>query len=420
MQRVYPTRINWENKPSINTPINESNLNKIDAAVYEIDGRVVGYDTSKANQSDLLTTVSSVDYNENTGVFIFTWKNGTTKTVDLNIEKIPVSFSMSDAGIITMTTADGTEFIADVSALIKNYAFTDSDNIAFTVTTDDNGNKTIVANIVTGSIGENEIDPTILADMAGAAQYAEEAKQYAEEIGEYIDDAEAWAVGQRKGIDVDYDDITYHNSSKWWAQKAEEAAGQAQHTSFSALDDVNIDNVQNKEIPIYNSEQEKWVNGKLLVELTQAEYDALSSEEKTADIYYWITDSSTVNQMLYGKLIYGQSLTLEVEDGRTVSYGSPVTGYGDWAVSDTGYRVVSIGTAIAYDNEGNAIEGLDIVITNITQRPEDTLVEFKVFNKAEKAFTVDANGVLDMSVPDLTYYKIVLFGIRFNNNYYAY
>lgn len=34
---VYPTRINWENEPSINTPLNATNLNKIDYAVYEHD-----------------------------------------------------------------------------------------------------------------------------------------------------------------------------------------------------------------------------------------------------------------------------------------------------------------------------------------------------------------------------------------------
>ena len=32
----------WENYPSIKTPVNEQNLNKIEAAVDEIDDRVQG------------------------------------------------------------------------------------------------------------------------------------------------------------------------------------------------------------------------------------------------------------------------------------------------------------------------------------------------------------------------------------------
>ena len=61
MERVY-SRINWQNEPSINTPINDINLNKMDAAIYTIDGRVVGFDTTKANQSDLLQGWKDFDY----------------------------------------------------------------------------------------------------------------------------------------------------------------------------------------------------------------------------------------------------------------------------------------------------------------------------------------------------------------------
>lgn len=51
MQSVYPNRINWEDKPSINTPLGAKNLNKLDYAVYELDKRVLslgGYETRVA------------------------------------------------------------------------------------------------------------------------------------------------------------------------------------------------------------------------------------------------------------------------------------------------------------------------------------------------------------------------------------
>ena len=35
------SRINWKNRPSKNTPINETNLGKIDYALDEIDNRIL-------------------------------------------------------------------------------------------------------------------------------------------------------------------------------------------------------------------------------------------------------------------------------------------------------------------------------------------------------------------------------------------
>lgn len=170
---VYPTRINWENEPSISTPLNEVNLNKMDYAVYEHDQTFELWDTTKANQSDLLQCVKSITYNSATGVFVFTWQNGTTQTVDLNIEKIPVSFSMSPEGIITMTTADGTQYTCDVSTILKTYTFNDSDQIDFTTVTDQSGNKTVTAIIKDGSITGNKLEPNYLANCQLAETNAE-------------------------------------------------------------------------------------------------------------------------------------------------------------------------------------------------------------------------------------------------------
>lgn len=40
MQKAY-SRIDWENYPSDKTPLNETNLNKMDAAIDELDNRIV-------------------------------------------------------------------------------------------------------------------------------------------------------------------------------------------------------------------------------------------------------------------------------------------------------------------------------------------------------------------------------------------
>lgn len=48
MNKVY-TRINWHNYPNTTTPLNETNLNKMDYALDIIDGRVIALDTGKAD-----------------------------------------------------------------------------------------------------------------------------------------------------------------------------------------------------------------------------------------------------------------------------------------------------------------------------------------------------------------------------------
>ena len=248
---VYPSRINWENEPSIASPINATNLNKIDYAVYEHDQTFETWDVTKANQSDLLLSVKSIDYNTSTGVFVFTWQNGTTKTVDLNIEKIPVSFSMSAQGVITMTTDDGTQYTADVGSLIKTYTFTDSTEIDFTVTTDQSGNKTVTAALKDGSIVGSKLEPNYLANCQSAANSASGSATAADGSAE---DSEAWAVGTRDGVPVPSTDPAYNNNSKYWAT-------QGGANSLAGLSDTDINSPTDGQGLVYNYSTSKWING---------------------------------------------------------------------------------------------------------------------------------------------------------------
>ena len=179
MDKAY-SRINWQDEPSVASPINAVNLNKMDSALNTIDNRVVQFDTSKANQSDLTASLRKVEYDQTSGTFTFTYWNGNTLTVDLNIEKIPVSFTMSAEGIITMINTDGTTYTADVGYLIKTYTFQDSDEINFHVTIDSSGNKTISASIANGSILGTKLQPNYLADIILQAQAAENSKLLAQ------------------------------------------------------------------------------------------------------------------------------------------------------------------------------------------------------------------------------------------------
>ena len=231
MQKAHDASKNnwWRNLPDITTPITQDELNRLETTVDVIDDRVVAFDLTKANQSDLLQTIKTITYNTETGVWVFTWWNGSTLTIDQNIEKIPVSFSMSPQGVITMTTSDGTQYTCDIATLIKTYSFLDSATIDFTDTVDQDGNHSITADIKNGSITGDKLQPNYLADCVSAKEGAETAETNAETAEtnalahQYT--AEAWAKGTKNGVPVTPSDIQYHNSAEYWAGQARAIVG---------------------------------------------------------------------------------------------------------------------------------------------------------------------------------------------------
>lgn len=161
MNKTYG-RINWENYPSDETPLNESNLNKIDVATDEIDNRVITLDTTKATKEEVSTLVQDVTFEEKTGIITIVKKNGSKITIDTQMEKIAVNFSYN-AGTqqIILTLIDGTKQYIDLSALITQYEFLDSDTVAFSI---DSAGK-VSAIVKEASIQEKHLQPNYLADI---------------------------------------------------------------------------------------------------------------------------------------------------------------------------------------------------------------------------------------------------------------
>ena len=160
MNKTYG-RINWEN-PSDETPLNESNLNKIDVATDEIDNRVITLDTTKATKEEVSTLVQDVAFEEKTGIITIVKKNGSKVTIDTQMEKIAVNFSYN-AGTqqIILTLIDGTKQYIDLAALITQYEFLESDTVAFSI---DSAGK-VSAIVKEASIQEKHLRPNYLADI---------------------------------------------------------------------------------------------------------------------------------------------------------------------------------------------------------------------------------------------------------------
>lgn len=253
MEKTYE-RINWKNYPSVVTPINEKNLNKMDSALDEVDNRVIGLDTAKLDKSIANTMIKDLDVDETTGIFTITYLNGTVKKVDTGLEKIATNFAYKrDTQKLVLTLTDGTEQEVDLSSLISQYEFTDSDFIAFTVDADGK----VSATIKSGSITEDMLQPNFLADVKvevekakkssdSASAYAEQSKQYRDEAEqikkeiESVTDVEIATTEKAGIVKPDGETITVDENGKISVKKQSGGA-----SSWADLENKPFDSVEN-------------------------------------------------------------------------------------------------------------------------------------------------------------------------------
>ena len=243
--KIY-TRINWVNKQvSKTTPVDAIRLNQIDGAIDTLDDRIIEQETLKLDKATALTMVADWSMDEETGIITITKLNGEKIIFDLNIEKIPVNFELSEDGILTMTTDDSTEFTANIGNMIPVLSFVDSDEITVSAT-GEGKNKTYSFSIKAGSVTEDKLQPNFLADIKvesanaqlsaenaavseantkkyeqSAAESAESAKSYAEQAKEVS--ALEVMTEENNGIGKpDGDTITVDENGTFKAIKAEQ------------------------------------------------------------------------------------------------------------------------------------------------------------------------------------------------------
>lgn len=252
--------VNWKNKSeSLETPLGKTNLNRMDSGIYAIAENLdVAYNVLDAKKLDVSSANkmlrSAPTWDKDTGILTFQFYDGTDFSIDFNIEKIPVSFSMDSSGVITMTTADGTEWTADIGDLIPDYAFETSDRITFTRVKNADGSYTVTADLVKGSITGEYLEPNYLANVITQASKAEasatSASQSADNASYDAKLAQSYAVGGsgiREGEATD--NAKYYNeqasassaTAKSYAEQAEKAGEDAVAKVNEALD-INAPN----------------------------------------------------------------------------------------------------------------------------------------------------------------------------------
>lgn len=161
MQKIY-SRTYWENLPSEKTSINEKRLNNAEKGIDDLDDRIVAMDAAKVDLVKANNLVEEITYEEATGILTVTKMNGSKDVIDTKLEKLAVNFSYNpQTQQLVITLDDGTTQNIDLSALITQYEFIDSNTIAFEISSDGK----VSAIVKEGSIEEKHLRPDYLADI---------------------------------------------------------------------------------------------------------------------------------------------------------------------------------------------------------------------------------------------------------------
>ena len=161
MQKIY-NRTYWENFPSEKTAITAMRLNNAESGIDKLDDLLVAMDAAKVDLVKANELVEEVLWDESNGTLTVVKMNGSKAVIDTKLEKLAVNFTYNpQTQQLIITLDDGTIQNVDLSALITQYEFTDSDTIAFEVDSDGK----VSASVKEGSIGEKHLRPDYLADI---------------------------------------------------------------------------------------------------------------------------------------------------------------------------------------------------------------------------------------------------------------
>lgn len=242
-QKIY-SLIGYKNFPSEDTPLNETNMGAMDRAIDEHDNRIVALDAAKVDLTKANGLVKEILWDESNGTLTVVKMNGSKEVIDTKLEKLAVNFKYDpQTQQLVITLDDGTVQNVDLSALITEYEFLDSDTIAFEIT----GGK-VKAIVKNGSITEDHLSPDYLGEIRTQVGRAETSAKSADTSEKSAASSSALAksyavggTGTRDGEDVD--------NAKYYAEQAKNAS------DVGALADLVEKHVSNMRIHVTESEK---------------------------------------------------------------------------------------------------------------------------------------------------------------------
>lgn len=241
------------NYPNEATPLNESNLNRMDYAIDEIDDRVITLDTEKADSTTVDNLIAGISVDDETGVITITKQNGATVTVQTTLNKIAVNFRYDySTQELLLTMNDGSVARINLSSLIQDNEFANTTTIGLTVSS----TGIVTANIIDHSIGEDQLRTDYLAEIQVSEAHAQ---AYQEAAEDFSLDAEAWAKGTRSTVPVTSGTDGYQDNSKYYKGRSEAwAIGEVDGLSVPTSDQTYQNNSK-----YYVGRSEAWAVGEV-------------------------------------------------------------------------------------------------------------------------------------------------------------
>ncbi|ASN70302.1 hypothetical protein 10S9_48 [uncultured Caudovirales phage] len=227
----YYSVTDWQNDPSQKTALNRTNLIHAENGIKEADNRIVQMDANKADKSTINTMVKDVSMDTKTGVMTVTLQNGTTKTYDLDIEKVVVNFDITDDDQLVLTLADGTQKIIDLTRFV--YSVDSTATISMQIV-----DRTITARIVDGSVTMEKLDAAIQTEFRQNMLDAQAARDAALDYQLY---AKRYTLGDERFPGSETDNAKYYyERTKVDAETSSQNAIVAADSAETAIEQATI------------------------------------------------------------------------------------------------------------------------------------------------------------------------------------
>lgn len=126
----------------------------LDTVVEDLADRYTISQTDELVEAETNTLVEDVSIDLTTGAITITKKDGTFKTIDTALEKVPASFELieeNDQFYLRVTNVDGSSTQTEVTNLMNQFTFSDGATVRFS-TTKNGTTTTVTAEIVDKSI----------------------------------------------------------------------------------------------------------------------------------------------------------------------------------------------------------------------------------------------------------------------------
>ena len=197
----YYNPTNWENYPSEDTAINAMRLNHLEDGVDELDDRIVELSTDK----------SEVQWNQ----VLFAGQK--IAEIEINGIKQDVYCSQNEGDAAAQEAALKSE----------GYAI--------------------------GKQNGSDVSPSSPYYHNNSKYYSQQASGSATSSENDALVSEGYATGKQRGQEVAEGSPYYHNNAKYYSELSDP-------TAFANMSDVDFDNLQNGQVPVYNSTSQKWEN----------------------------------------------------------------------------------------------------------------------------------------------------------------